>query len=183
MRLIRSLGLVAVVMLCATATAHGATSVKRYTPWDADGDPAVPRYFHGSAECHEPSRYNDRNDAWRCTSGNVPLDPCFKSPTDDEVLCVSSPWARLGYLLGAVVDDEHGSSRALGPWGLQVGKRRCTFIRRPARRKASYRCGKGKRGPFLFGRPNMKRRTWTIRMARNRRGRGAKRVRVRRAFN
>jgi hypothetical protein len=182
---VRSVALAGALLaaLLLAAPADAATRVKRYTPWDADGDPAVSRYFHGSAECTRASQYNERREAWRCTSGNVTLDPCFKSPTDDEVLCVDSPWARLGYLLTAVIDEsDHGSSPAQGPWALQVGKRRCTFIRRPARRRASYRCGRGKRGPFLFGRPNTRRSTWTIRAARSRRGRGARRVRVREAW-
>ena len=182
MRSVALAGTLFVVLLVATP-AGAATSVKRYTPWDGDGDPSVARYFHGSAECLRASRYNDRRDAWRCVSGNIRLDPCFKSPTDDEVFCVTSPWARFGYLLTAVIDeDDHGNSPAVGPWALQVGRRRCTFIRPPTRRRASYRCGNGRRGPFLFGRPNTKPANWTIRVARHRRGRGARRVRIRAAW-
>ena len=170
--------------LLLASPAGAATSVKRFSPWDSDGDPSIKRWFHGSGECARASRYNERRDAWRCQSGNITLDPCFKSPTDDEVFCVTSPWVRFGYLVTAVIDDDdHGASPAAGPWALQVGRRRCTFLRRPARRRATYRCGRSRRGPFLFGRPNTKPATWTIRMARNSRGRRARRVRIRAAWN
>src|SRR3712207_7251972 len=37
----------------------------------------------------------------------------------------------------------------------------------------------GRRGPFLFGRPNRRKRTWTIRIAKTRRGKGLRRARIR----
>jgi hypothetical protein len=173
----------AVAALGLAAPVQAATKSNRYSPWNSNGDPEVRRYFHGSGECTQASRVNPRKEAWRCISGNITLDPCFQSPTDDEVLCVSSPWALQGHLLSATLDpDAHGNSRAPGPWALRVGRYRCTFIRRPAKRRASYRCGRSRRGPFLFGLPNTKRKTWTIRFARNKRGRRAKRVRVRTAY-
>jgi hypothetical protein len=182
--------LVAVTLaLCAIAApAEGATRVRTYNPWTADGDPKVRNWFHGSAECTQSSSVNARREAWRCVSGTIPLDPCFQSPTDDEVFCVASPWARRGHLLSAVLEpDTRGSSPARPPWAMRVGRARCVFIgasrRKRGRRSPTYRCGSSRRNrSFLFGRPRTRRPTWTIRAGRNARGRGARRVRVRAAW-
>jgi hypothetical protein len=163
--------------LAAASPAHAATKVRRYSPWDSDGNPVLKKYSHGSAECGSASRYTPRADAWRCVSGTLTLDPCFASPTDDEVFCIATPFARSGYLLGAVIEpSDHGKSSARNPWALQVGKRRCTYLL-PRKRKGSptYRCGKSRKGPFLYGRPSTKRKTWTIRQ-------GRKRVKIRTAW-
>jgi hypothetical protein len=168
------------------APADAATRVRTYNPWTADGDPKVRKWFHGSGECTSSSHVNSRAPAWRCVSGNITLDPCFQSPTDDEVFCVSSPWARRGHLLSVLLPDTRTSSPARPPWAMRVGRARCLFIRRSgrARRRArpTYRCGSRRNRSYLFGRPNRKRRTWTIRSARNRRGTGARRVPVRAAW-
>jgi eukaryotic-like serine/threonine-protein kinase len=170
-------------LLAVAASAHAATSVKQYSPWTSDGDPGVRRYLHGSGQCTEASRVSSRRDAWRCTSGNVALDPCFQSPTDDEVLCVSDPFAAQGHLLTVVLDtDNRTGTPAKRPWALQVGRQRCVVSRSRSTRKRrpSYVCGR--RGPYLFGAANRKPSTWTIRYSKNKRGRRAKRVRVRSAW-
>lgn len=171
-------------MLAAAVPAHAATKQRRYSPWDSDGNPVLKKYSHGSAQCTGASRYNPRSDAWRCVSGTVTYDPCFASPTDDEVFCVTSPFARSGYLLGATLDSfDHGNSPAKGPWALQVGKRKCTYLAPRKRKRApTYRCGKSRKGPFLYGRPNTRGKTWTIRQAPNTKGRRLKRVKVRAAW-
>lgn len=181
----RALLLCVALAAIGAAPAEAATAVKRYIPWSDDGEPLIPRYFHGSGECTQASSVTPRADAWRCVSGNLTLDPCFKSPTDDEVLCVSAPWARRGHLLSATLDpDGHGRSPAPGPWALEVGRRRCTYAppRAGKPRGPSYRCGRSRRGPFLFGRPSARRKGWTVRMATNAQGRGARRVGVRVAW-
>jgi hypothetical protein len=156
-------------VVVGVAPAEAATLVKRFNPWSEDGNPLVPRYFHGDGECGRASSVNPREDAWRCVSGNVVLDPCFLSPTDEEVFCTKAPWSKLGYLLSVLIDpDTRGSSPAPGPWALRVGRRRCTYIAGPGKRKGpTYTCGR--RGPFLFGAPNKSRKTWTIRQARTKR--------------
>jgi hypothetical protein len=175
---------VACLALAATSPAHAATKVRHYSPWDTDGNPVLKKYSHGSADCASASRYTPRADAWRCLSGTLTLDPCFASPTDDEVFCIATPFARTGYLLGAVIDQSnHGTSPARGPWALQVGKRRCTYLLpRKRKRSPTYRCGKSPKGPFLYGRPSTKKKTWTIRQARNSKGRRLGRVKIRAAW-
>ena len=180
----RALWLSLVLAAVGAAPAHAATAVKRYAPWTEAGEPTFKSYFHGSGECTRASTVSSRADAWRCVSGTIALDPCFLSPTDEEVLCVTAPWARRGHLLSAIIDPEsHGSSPAPDAWALRVGRRRCTYISGPARRTGpTYRCGRGKRGGFLFGRPNRRKPTWTIRSARNRQARNARRVKIRVAW-
>jgi hypothetical protein len=177
--------LVALLALLAAAPAQAATKQRHYAPWASDGNPKIKRYIHGSGDCTQASLVNPRTDAWRCVSGTVTLDPCFQSPTDEEVLCASSPWVRRGYLLSALLEPDLGSSPAPGPWALQVGRKRCTYVPRRAGRRGgpTYRCGRSRRGPFLFGRPNKRRKTWTIRLARNKKGRGARRLPVRVAWS
>jgi hypothetical protein len=64
-----------------------------------------------------------------------------------------------------------------------VGKRRCTYLLpRKRKRSPTYRCGKSRKGPFLYGRPRTKKKTWTIRQARNSKGRRLKRVKIRAAW-
>jgi hypothetical protein len=174
----------ACLALAAASPAHAATKVRHYSPWDSDGNPVLKKYSHGSAECGSASRYTPRADAWRCVSGTLTLDPCFASPTDDEVFCVATPFARSGSLLGAVLEQsDHGKSSAGSPWALQVGKRRCTYLLPRKRKRApTYRCGKSRKGPFLYGRPSTKKKTWTIRQARNAKRRGLKRVKIRVAW-
>jgi hypothetical protein len=174
----RAFPLALLVAVVAAGPAQGATTVKRYNPWTPDGDPVLKRYVHGSAECTQASRVSSRQDAWRCVSGTTTFDPCFASPTDDEVFCVKAPWSRSGHLLGALLEPEsHGTSTAPDVWALRVRGRRCTYI--PARRRGgrTYRCGKRR---FLFGRPNRRKKTWTIRIGSNRRN--ARRARIRTAW-
>jgi hypothetical protein len=175
----------ACLVLAAAAPAQAATKQRHYSPWDKDGNPTLKKYSHGSAECTAASRYDARADAWRCVSGTTTFDPCFASPTDDEVFCATSPFARSGLLLGAVIEpSDHGTSKARGPWALQVGKRKCTRLAPRKRKRApTYRCGKSRKGPFLYGLPRTKRKTWTIRQAGNAKGRRLKRVKIRAAWN
>jgi hypothetical protein len=175
----RSLPLAVLLAVSLAGPAHAATVVKRYDPWTPDGDPVLKRYLHGSAECTQASRVSSRQDAWRCVSGTTTLDPCFASPTDEEVFCVKAPWARSGHLLGALLEpDTHGASTAPDAWALRVRGRRCKYIPGPAtRRGATYRCGKRR---FLFGQPKRSRPNWTIRIGSNRRN--ARRARIRTAW-
>jgi hypothetical protein len=52
--------------------------------------------------------------------------------------------------------------------------------RRVRRHRLTHSCGR--RGPFLFGRPNRRNRAWTIRIAKTRRGKGLRRARIRVAY-
>jgi len=175
------------VVLAATvaAPAGAATTVTRFDAWTGAGEPTVKRYYHGSGECTQASAVSSRADAWRCVSGNIVLDPCFLSPTDDEVLCVASPWACRGHLpTTAIEPDSHGSSPAPAAWALRVGRRRCTYIPGPLPRVGgpTYRCSGGRGRAYLFGAPKRGKPTWTIGIAKNRRGRNIRRARVRAAW-
>jgi hypothetical protein len=170
-----------VLAAVAAVPAEAATRVNQFNPWSEDGDPLIPRYFHGDGECGRASAVSTRDDAWRCVSGNIALDPCFLSPTDEEVFCAKTPWSKIGHLLSVLIDPEsHGTSPAPGPWAVRVGRRRCTYVAGPAKRKGpTYRCGT--RGPFLFGAPNRRKKTWTIKQARTRKGQRM-RVKIRAAW-
>src|SRR3954449_3324078 len=170
------LGLVVLALVGAPA-ATARTRVVRYTPFTHDGliKPrlkAVP--FSGS--CRLDSRLALREDAWRCRTGRVRRDPCFDNPVvEDQVVCVKSPWSRRVALVDAPLDDSDRAYKTSSrPWALQVKRRRCLFKRGSRRRVQRRRltCSCGRHGPFLFGNVNRRRRTWTIRIAKSRRGKG-----------
>jgi hypothetical protein len=104
---------------------------------------------------------------------------------EDEVVCVKAPWSRRATVIDAPLDDSDRAYRtSRRPWALRVGRRRCLLRPRSKRklrgRRLSYSCGR--RGPFLFGSPNRRRRTWTIRLAKTRGGKGLRRAKIRVAY-
>ena len=182
-------GLVAVaaLMLAAAPAATARTRVVRYTPFSADGS-IKPRLatVSRSGSCRLDSRFVLREDAWRCRTGAVRRDPCFDNPVvEDQVVCVKAPWSRRVVVIDTPLDDTDRAYRTSSrPWALKVGRHRC-LVKPGSRRRArghrlTYSCGRG--GPFLFGRPNRRRRTWRILIAKTRAGEGLRRAKIRVAW-
>ena len=181
------LAILALALAAAAPAASAKTRVLKYTPFTKDGDvKSRLRAVGRNGSCRFDSRLVLRDDAWRCRTGRTRRDPCFDNPVvEDEVVCVKSPWSRRVTLIDTPLDDSartYPSGRR--PWAVQVGRRRCLFSPRAKRRvhgrRLSYVCGR--RGPFLFGLPNRKRRTWTVRIARSKRGKGLRRAKIRAAW-
>jgi hypothetical protein len=181
-------GLAAVIALALVAApASARTRVIRYTPFTSDGA-IKPRLktVARSGSCRLDSRLVLRDEAWRCRTGRVRRDPCFDHPViEDEVVCVKAPWSRRAAVIDTPLDDSDRAYRSSSrPWALKVGRRRCLFKpgsrRKVHGRRLNYVCGR--RGPFLFGSPNRRRRTWTIRIAKTRRGKGLRRAKIRVAW-
>jgi hypothetical protein len=181
-------GLVAVVLLALVGapSASARTRVIRYTPFTTAGEvKSGLRTVTRSGNCRLDSRLVLRDDGWRCRTGRVGRDPCFDNPVvEDEVVCVKAPWSRRAIVIDAPLDD---SARVYPtgsrPWAVKVGRHRCLFKprgRRARGRLLTYACGR--RGPYLFGLPNRRRPTWTIRIANTRRGRGLRRAKIRVAW-
>jgi hypothetical protein len=182
-------GLAALIVLAAVGApaADARTRVVRYTPFTADGDvKSRIKTVSRSGSCRLDSRFVLREEAWRCRTGRVRRDPCFDNPvTEDQVVCVKAPWSRRAVVIDTPLDDSDRAYRtSTRPWALRVGRRRCLLVlrsrRRVRRHRLTYSCGR--RGPFLFGRPNRRKRTWTIRIAKTRRGKGLRRARIRAAY-
>jgi hypothetical protein len=173
-------------LAAAVPAAEARTRVIRYTPFDGAGE--VKRGLNAvrrSGTCRLSSLVALREDAWRCRTGRRRRDPCFDNPVfEDAVGCVKAPWSGTVVVIDTPLDDtdrvERTGSR---PWALRLRRRRCLFVRSRRvvrRRRLNYRCGR--RGPYLFGVPNRRRATWTIRAARKRDGRRMRRVRIRTAW-
>ncbi len=184
---VRALLAVVVLVLVAAPAATAKTRVVKYTPFTSDG--AIKSRIKTvvrSGSCRLDSRLALRDDAWRCRTGRVRRDPCFDNPViEDEVVCVKAPWSRRAAVIDAPLDDSDRAYKTSSrPWALRVGKRRCLFKpgsrRKVHGRRLTYTCGR--RGPFLFGSPSHRKRTWTIRVAKTRRGKGLRRAKIRVAY-
>jgi hypothetical protein len=182
-------GLVGLVVLALAGApaAVAKTRVVRYTPFDRDGEVKTRlKTVSRTGSCRFDSRLVLRDDAWRCRTGRVRRDPCFDNPVvEDQVVCVKAPWSRRAAVIDTALDDSDRAYKSRSrPWALRVGRRRCLFKpgsrRKVHRRRLNYACGR--RGPFLFGLPNRRRSTWTIRIAKTRRGKGLRKTKIRVAW-
>jgi hypothetical protein len=187
--LVRAIVLFLVLALFPTAvTAEAKTTVTHYTPFAGNGSlkPSLQR-LNRSGDC-ESSSFVDpaRTDAWRCFSGNFIRDPCFESPVvEDRVVCVTAPWARRAVVVDTSLDPSlRKDDPTVQVWAVKLARRRCRFVSGATNvvhgRRLNYVCGPN--GPFLFGRPDRRHPTWTILMARDYKGHGLHRVRIRKAW-
>jgi hypothetical protein len=181
------------LLLFGAVDASAKTKVKTYHAWTSDGEPTVSSWSHRDGDCNSSSFVNTQGTAWRCFVGNNIYDPCFESPlVADEVMCVLSPWSRRGILLQTSLDPADrfpvGGHRA---WALQlVSGRRCVFVSGASNdvrgKRLNYVCGlhshRAPSGPYLFGFANRHHSTWTIIQARNFKGDGWTRRRIRIAW-
>ena len=177
----------AALALAAAPSAVARTRVITYSPFTSEGA-VKPRLkaVERSGSCRLDSRLVLRDDAWRCRTGRRRRDPCFDNPViEDQVVCVKAPWSRRAALIDTPLDDsDRNYPSGRRPWAVKVRRRRCLFKPRSKRKvrgkRLSYVCGR--RGPYLFGLPNRRRPTWTIRIAKTRRGKGLRRARIRVAW-
>jgi hypothetical protein len=72
------------------------TKVKVENPFTADGH--IKKNLrvgdHLLGRCWEGSIVNQQKNAWRCFSGNVIHDPCFKHKGVRDLVCMRTPWSR-----------------------------------------------------------------------------------------
>ncbi len=181
-------------LLASSARAAG-TNVRTFSPLDADGtlrDGLSVNRGRTTADCWTGSFVV--KDAYRCFEGNLIRDPCWLDDRDPDVpslLCVQSPWSRAAVRLDLVDElPEPGAGSIQTPWALELASGlRCTFLQGATGTlgglRLNYACAKprGRRAVrFLFGAPNKRRATWTIRQARDADGHGLRRVAIRVAW-
>jgi hypothetical protein len=144
-----------------------ATELRIFVP---STDLRIARRAHGACWIGSLSNQN-RRDAWRCTTGNIILDPCFDSAARDPntVVCVDSPWARSAVLLRLteplpVAAGNAGWEHPELPWALELANRdRCelatgaTFTVRDLR--ANYACATG---AWVIGEVDRRRPIWSV---------------------
>jgi hypothetical protein len=173
---IKRLLLVSVVALAAgAAAAIGASTSTRthiYQAWSATGKPTITVTTAVNGSCFSGSIAINRNDAWRCNTGNLIADPCFSSSkTTGAVLCPARPWKRTGIKitltksLPVAMGNKHTPSTSGLPWGIltfsglhcQIATGTLPVIMgKPGR----YFCAKSSK--LLWGRPSRKTEPWTI---------------------
>lgn len=165
----------AMILLAAGATAAlAATTTTRtvlYQAFTASGQPTIHVTSTARGSCNGGSAAIDRDDAWRCFSGNFVYDPCFSSAhAKGIVLCPSGPGATSGIeikLTAKLTGADHGKPSTSGtPWGVQTTSGLKCEIDTGATtvldgRRANYFCAKSKK-TILWGSPIRKSEPWTI---------------------
>jgi hypothetical protein len=146
-----------------------------------------------SGSCFSGSDATQRSDAWRCSSGNELLDPCFSSPlAAGTVVCPAAPWLHTGITIRLTqplpsAEADHGAaSLARLPWALELyDGSRCLLATGATSvldgRRLNYFCG-GQSKTGLWGAPNRSTQPWRIYRAAFTAKRLTQRVAVRRAW-
>jgi hypothetical protein len=122
--------------------------------------------------CFAGSAADSRSDAWRCSGGNLILDPCFSDPkVISWVACpeLGSPFETrvIRLALSRALPKSLGNHGAAGqgnPWAVKLADgRTCTFLTGATftyyGKRANYGCTAKS---FLAGSPNRSAPTWTI---------------------
>jgi hypothetical protein len=113
-----------------TTTSTGPTEVDVFAPWTPEDtlSPDIKVLGHlADGNCWERSISDSSDpDAWRCTSGNDIVDPCFAPGEESDisiVACAQSPWTgvELLSLSQRLASSSAGSGPGTGyPWFLQL---------------------------------------------------------------
>jgi hypothetical protein len=146
-----------------------------YQAFTSSGKPAyrVGRAFRGS--CFRGAQSINRDDAWRCISGNALFDPCFSSTqAKGIVLCPSTPFGssvvemRLTKRLPTGMADKHKPASSGLPWAIETSTGfKCVMdtgaTNAIGSTRANYGCTRGT--GWLWGDPSRSTEPWTIRIA------------------
>ncbi|MDE3130191.1 MAG: hypothetical protein KGL16_03485 [Acidobacteriota bacterium] len=167
-------GALGVAVLAQIADAQGArTRATVFEPFTAAGRPVSSPRQTITGSCWTGSLASRRADAWRCTSGNEIIDPCFSSAQARAiVLCsISGPWdrgllqLRLTKKLPSRYANRGRPSTAGLPWAVQTTSGwRCELATGAttviAGMRLNYFCRGTKRG--LWGAPARGSQPWHI---------------------
>jgi hypothetical protein len=163
----------ALIPAAALAATTSPTKTIVYRAFAASGKPAIHVTKTVRGFCWEGSLAADRDDAWRCLSGNDLFDPCFSSgKAKGIVLCVPAPWTRSGVkikLTRPLPKPYAGKPSTKGlPWGIKTTSGlRCVVATGATAAighvRANYYCLTGE--DWLWGSPSRKSEPWTIYIA------------------
>lgn len=174
MRVSRALILLTAAVSCALVVSAAsartpATRVVIFRAFNGSGHPAIRILATVHGRCNGASAAIDRNDAWRCMSGNIIYDPCFSSPkARGFVLCVGAPWRHAGVKLRFTghLTLGHGGppSTSVLPWAIQTTAGAKCVIDTGATNaihdvRANYYCSASN---WLWGSPSRRSEPWTI---------------------
>jgi hypothetical protein len=163
------LALFVAAALVATASAASHTKAIIYHAFTASGQPAFHVSKTQNGKCFASSSETNRNDAWRCLTGNFLHDPCFSSSAAPGiVLCPDHPWGSSGIeiRLTKALSGGHTkkpSTKGL-PWAMQTTSGlKCVFQGMGPFVShtvfADYAC---QGGTWLWNKPNRGSQPWTI---------------------
>jgi hypothetical protein len=166
-----TLAILATVGLVA-ASASSSTAVSLYHAFTASGA-IVPRVRVLSGECDGPSGATQRDDAWRCISGNGLYDPCFSSTHAAGVVICPLPWEavavelRLTTPLESKVRGPARPSLELQPWAIETDTGAKCVVNSGMgtvidNKRNNYYCGVGSHATVLWGYPNQNHEPWTM---------------------
>jgi hypothetical protein len=154
------------------ASALGATGTRTviYRAFTSSGQPTITVTKTVRGSCFAASIAADRNDAWRCMSGNLIHDPCFSSTrAKGIVLCPAAAWKRSGIKIKLTAalprpGNKPKPSTSGRPWAIKTTSGlRCAVLTGMApvsgKHFGSYLCSDGE---FLWDAPNRKTSPWTI---------------------
>lgn len=155
----------------ASVATSSRTETHIYRAFKASGAPAIRVTKTVRGPCFSGSDATDRDDAWRCASGNFLYDPCFSSDkAKGIVLCPAAAWARSGIEIKLTKPlpqkyrDKHKPSTSMMPWTIEtkLGSKcaidtGATWVFHDLR--ANYGC---RSDEWLYGSPDRKHEPWTI---------------------
>lgn len=163
----------AVLMVSAAAGASQKTSARIYEAFKPTGSPAISVTKTIRGHCFAGSIADDRNDAWRCLSGNLLYDPCFSSSkAGGIVLCPVAAWKQSGIEIKLTKSLSGGNTKKPSthglPWAIETTTGlKCAFVTsmQPGigHHFGSYACAKG--SEYLWDKPNRKTEPWTMYVA------------------
>jgi hypothetical protein len=189
------LALVIVLALTAAAATSAAPTTQRrvYTPFAADG--SLRAGLHAvdyDGECFTSSLLVGRVGVFRCFTGNLLRDPCFRDPSVAAdrsfpvVVCATDPWRHtvVRIHLAKELPTDPPAPAGGSPWGLElVNGARCVFVTGATSvvdgHRLNYVCGRDR---FLWGSPRTSSPTWRIRQSRAADGRRMRLVAIGRAW-
>ncbi len=160
---------VAVSAFGATALASIRTTTVVYHAFTTSGQPAIHVSKSVKGHCFSGSSETNRNDAWRCLTGNFLYDPCFSSSkAAGIVLCPDRAWKHAGIEIKLTKALSHGnkhkpSTKGL-PWAMQTTSGlKCVFQGMgpliSQTNFADYAC---QGGTWLWNKPSRASQLWTI---------------------
>jgi hypothetical protein len=161
------------VFAAAGAQATGHTTATVYQAFSYHGV-VEPTVTSATGSCFTSSDVTRRDDAWRCTVGNMLYDPCFSSTLAFGIVVCPVPWQDSGTEIHLTKPLPKSGSHAfpslsLQPWAVETATGAfCTLSSGASSvvhgQRLNYFCGKNaKQG--LWGFPSRKTQPWTILIA------------------
>src|SRR5262245_10805992 len=158
--------------LAEAQPAESPTSVRVFLPFSPAGlRGGLTVVGRVSGECFAPSIASaGRPDAWRCSSGNRVMDPCFEGLQSVVLACATSPWSADVVLLTPTAELPRGKANRpeldmAPPWALELDSGvRCQLLTGATWGAAGMRVNYGCEGDsgYVIGDVDRSRARWQV---------------------